>query len=205
MTMPVNGGAGASVILTGRDGVIGGFAAAAAAPATCNGEVCIGGEGAHMSATAFRHVLDHNPAIRSLAARFDHALLAQAQQTALCNATHAVEARICRWLLDVLDRSAGGRVPLTQGTLAQMLGVRRTTVTLVAGRLEAAGALTCRRGYMQIVNRDELERRSCDCYHHVKKCVTQLFARPVESGPAIAMSAREPADRKPTDQRPAAS
>jgi CRP-like cAMP-binding protein len=205
MTMPVNGGAGASVILTGRDGVVGGFAASATAPATCNAEVCISGQAARMSASAFRHVLDQNQGIRSLAARFDNALMAQAQHTALCNATHAVEARICRWLLNVLDRSAGGSVPLTQAALAQMLGVRRTTVTLVAGRLEAAGALTCRRGYMQIISRGELERRSCDCYHLVRNYVAQLFARPVESGPAIAVSARERAERKPTDQQPAAS
>ena len=131
-------------------------------------------------------MLDQNATIRSLAARFDSAMMAQSQQTALCNAAHSVEARVCRLLLEVHDRGDGNKVPLTQNSLAQTLGVRRTTVTLVAGRLEAAGALTCRRGYVQISNRGELERRSCECYAHAKRYVTRLFAGVSEAGSATA-------------------
>ena len=78
------------------------------------------------------------PGLRRLACRYGAVLMAQAHQTALCNAAHPVEARIARWLLEVLDRSGGFDVPLTQSTLALMLGVQRTTVNLAAGRLEAA-------------------------------------------------------------------
>jgi CRP-like cAMP-binding protein len=184
MTMSLRDGSGAGVILIGRDGVVGGFAAAAWAPATCDAEVHIAGQASRMSAPAYRFALDQSPAIRCLAARFDSAMMAQSQQTALCNAAHSVEARICRLLLEVHDRGDSSRVPLTQSSLAQTLGVRRTTVTLVAGRLEAAGALTCRRGYVQISNREELERRSCECYGHVKRYVTRLFATTSEDGSA---------------------
>jgi CRP-like cAMP-binding protein len=161
-------------VVVGREGLIGGLAAAASAPATCDAEIHIGGQGLRMSASAFRHVLDQSQSVRRLAARFDSATMAQAEQTALCHAAHSVEARICRWLLEVQQRSDSSKVPLTQATLAQMLGVRRTTVTLVAGRLEAAGVIKCHRGYIQIVSQEQLERASCECHAHVKACLARL-------------------------------
>jgi CRP-like cAMP-binding protein len=175
----------AGALLVGCDGVIGGFAAVASAPAICDAEVHISGTASRMSAAAFRYVLDQSPAIRQLAARFDAAMLAQAQQTGLCNAVHPVDARLCRWLLELQDRVSDGRVPLTQATLAQLLGVRRTTVTLMAGRLEAAGVLSCRRGAVQIIDRNELQHRSCECYHHLRAYRTEVFGA---SGEAEAAS-----------------
>ena len=180
MTMPARENGGAGVILIGRDGLVGAFAAEASAPATCDAEVHIGGQGLRMSAPAFRHVLEQSPSIRRHAARFDSAMMAQAQQTALCHAAHSVEARICRWLLEVEARSDSSKVPLTQSTLAQMLGVRRTTVTLVAGRLEAVGVIKCHRGYIQIISQEQLERCSCECYGHVRAYVAKLSAPPHE-------------------------
>ena len=178
MTMPARENGGAGVILIGRDGLVGAFAAEASAPATCDAEVHISGQGLRMSVPAFRHILEQNPSIRRHAARFDSAMMAQAQQTALCHAAHSVEARICRWLLEVEARSDSSKVPLTQSTLAQMLGVRRTTVTLVAGRLEAAGVIKCHRGYIQIISKEQLERCSCECYGHVRVYVAKLTAAP---------------------------
>jgi CRP-like cAMP-binding protein len=175
-TLPSKDGASAAILLIGADGVIGATAAAAAGYASSDARVQIAGEASHISASAFRYLLDQSPAVRRLAARFESALLAQAQQTALCNAVHPVEARICRWLLEVQDRSGSDRIPLTQSALAQMLGVRRTTVTLIAGRLEAAGVLTGRRGYMQIVNRELLEQHACECHGQVQEHIAKLFA-----------------------------
>jgi CRP-like cAMP-binding protein len=175
LTMPLrNGGGGA--ILVGRDSFVGGFGAAAAAPAMSDAEVYIPGRAARMSASAFRYVLDQSATLRRAASRYNTALMVQAHQTALCNAAHPVEARIARWLLEILDRSGGFDVPLTQSTLAQMLGVQRTTVNLAAGRLEAAGVVNCRRGYMQVVRREQLERRACECYRSVKSYIASLFA-----------------------------
>jgi CRP-like cAMP-binding protein len=129
-----------------------------------------------MSAASFRDVLDQSHSIRGVAAQFDCAMLAQVQQTALCNAVHSVEARLCRWLLEIQDRCNGSKIPLTQSILAQMLGARRPTVTMTAGRLEAAGLIDTRRGCVQITNREELERRSCECYRQVHTYLAQLFA-----------------------------
>jgi CRP-like cAMP-binding protein len=178
LTLPLRNGTGAGALLLGRDGVVGGFATAATAPATCDAEVLIPGRAARMSASAFRHALDQSPAVRRWAARFDAALMAQAQQTALCNAAHTVEARICRLLLDVNDRCEGVGVPLTQQTVAQMLGVQRTTVNLAVGQLEAADVIACGRGSMRIVNREKLEHASCECHAHVAGCIARLFAQP---------------------------
>jgi CRP-like cAMP-binding protein len=162
-------GGSVAITLVGRDGIAGGFGAAASTVALCEARVLIAGEASRMSAESFRNLLDQSPSIRRHAARFDSAMLAQAQQTALCNAAHPVEARICRWLLEVQDRTGSSTIPLTQGALAQMLGVRRTTVTLIAGRLEAAGLIRGRRGYLHIINREELERHSCECYGQARR------------------------------------
>jgi CRP-like cAMP-binding protein len=188
----------AGALLVGRDGIIGGFAAVALAPAICEAEVHISGTASRMSAAAFRYVLDQSPAIRQLTARFDAAMLAQAQQTALCNAVHPVDARLCRWLLECQDRGGDGRVPLTQATLAQLLGVRRTTVTLMAGRLEAAGVLNCRRGALQIVNRNELQRRSCECYAHLKNYQNEVFG----VSPEVLSSGSQPSAPVSPDEIP---
>jgi CRP-like cAMP-binding protein len=188
LTMPLHDNPGAAAMLIGREGIVGAVPATAAAPATSEAEVHIGGAASRMSAAAFRYIVDQNLVIRRRLARFTNAMLAHAQQTALCHANHSVEARICRWLLEVQDRSGSSKVPLTQGTLAQMLGVRRTTVTLVAGRLEAAGVLKCRRGYVQIMNQQELARHSCECYERVR---SYMAAPPSETASAHAADVRE--------------
>jgi hypothetical protein len=87
-----------------------------------------------------------------------------------------VEGRISRWLLELLDRSGDSKIPLKQETLAQMLAIRRTTVTLTVGNLEKDGGLVCGRGYIEIVSRDKLERRSCECYGRIKGYVRKLHA-----------------------------
>ena len=197
LTMPLRSGGGGGAILVGRDSIVGAMGAAATAPAMCDAEVYIGGRGARMSASAFRYVLDQSALVRRLVARHCAALMVQAHQTALCNAAHPVEARIARWLLEVLDRSGGFDVPLTQSTLALMLGVQRTTVNLAAGRLEAAGVVNCRRGYMQIMRREQLERHACECYRNVKAYVSHLDAAPAAiaspTTPAEAVAVRKPA------------
>ena len=173
MTLPVRQGRGVEVALVGFEGLVGGFAAAAMAPASSDSEVLVAGQASRISAPAFRYALDRSAILRHWAAQFDNALNAQTQRTALCNAAHPVEARICRCLLEVQDRIGSDRIPLTQDTLARLLGVRRTTVTLVAGRLESAGTLKCRRGFIQIADRTAIEHHSCACYAHAKDYAVQ--------------------------------
>ena len=176
MTLPSAEGIGAAVMLVGVDGIIGGIAMASSPVAMSDAIVHIAGEASLRSAASFRDVLDQSHSIRRVAAQFDCVMLAQVQQIALCNAVHSVEARLCRWLLEIQDRCNGSKIPLTQSILAQMVGARRTTVTVTAGRLETAGLIDTRRGYVQIINREELERHSCECYRQVRTYVAQLFA-----------------------------
>jgi CRP-like cAMP-binding protein len=177
LSVPAGDGAGAGIVV-GRDDIVGGYAAAAAAPATSDAVVGIGGQALRVPVAAFRYVLEQSATMRRLAARHDIVMLARAQQTAFCNAAHPVEERICRMLLETDDWNELGRVALTQATIGRILSVRRTTVTLVAQRLEAVGVINCRRGYMQIMERDELEKRACDCYAHLRQFRNPLFASP---------------------------
>ena len=90
--------------------------------------------------------------------------MSQARITAACNALHSIEARFCRWLLQCADRAGSDIVPLTQEFLAEMLGVRRTSVTEVASKVQSAGAITYSRGVIKLVDRGALLRMSCECY-----------------------------------------
>lgn len=188
MSMPLRDNPGAAAALIGRDGMVGALAALAGAPAASDAVVHMAGHASRISAGAFRQVLDQNPPLRRRVARYAHGLIAQSQQNALCHAVHPVEARICRWLLAIQARSAGDKVPLTQSTLAQMLGVRRTTVTLVAGRLEALGVIRCHRGYMQIVDQHALEQHSCECHSMLSGYVSKLLDSSTDAVPAVEVS-----------------
>jgi CRP-like cAMP-binding protein len=130
LTVPVRDKAEAVVALVGREGIVGGLLATASVPSSCNAEVRIVGRASVISAAAFRRALDHHPGIRRLAARYDAAMLAQVLRNAVCNAAHKVEGRISRCMLELHDRSGDDKIPLKQETLAQLLAIRRTTVTL---------------------------------------------------------------------------
>jgi CRP-like cAMP-binding protein len=96
--------------------------------------------------------------------RYTAVALLSAHQTVACNAVHSAEERMCRWLLTNQDRVHGGQLTLTHEFLAQMLGVRRQTVTVIAGTLQAAGFITSGRGVVRILNRKGLEASCCECY-----------------------------------------
>jgi hypothetical protein len=115
------------------------------------------GTAAWLSASQFHAAANQRQVVRDLIVRDNDVLLAQVQQSVACNALHTLEARLGRWLLQAHDCIAGHAIPLTQEFLAQMLGVRRTTVTLAARLLQSAGVIRYRRGLVQIVDRPALE------------------------------------------------
>jgi CRP-like cAMP-binding protein len=117
-----------------------------------------------IAATHFRTVAAISDPVRNLAIRYNEVLLSQARVTAACNALHSIEARFCRWLLQCADRAGSETVPLTQEFLAEMLGVRRTSVTEVASKVQSAGAIAYSRGVINILDRSALMRMSCECY-----------------------------------------
>jgi CRP-like cAMP-binding protein len=117
-----------------------------------------------ISATQFRKAAAGSDAIRNLCVQYNEVLLSQARVTAACNALHVIEARFCRWLLQSADRAGSSTVNLTQEFLAEMLGVRRTSVTEVASKIQSYGAINYSRGVINILDRPALEKMSCECY-----------------------------------------
>lgn len=107
--------------------------------------------------------------------RYSQALLTQVSQTSACNRHHTIEQQLSRWLLATLDRIPSGELIMTQELVANMLGVRRESVTTAAGNLQQAGCINYRRGHISILNRKVLEGRVCECYLVVKKEVNRLM------------------------------
>jgi CRP-like cAMP-binding protein len=126
------------------------------------------GEVLRIPTPAFLQAIKPGGVLDQLLRRFISYSLQHAAQTIACNALHSVEERLCRWLLMTHDRSGKGGFALTHEFLAEMLGVRRQTVTGVAGSLQKAGLLTYRRGVIQVLNRHGLEAASCECYQNCK-------------------------------------
>jgi Mn-dependent DtxR family transcriptional regulator len=112
-------------------------------------------------------------------------------QTAACNRHHTVEQQLCRWLLLTLDRSVSSELVMTQELVASMLGVRREGITEAAGNLQRAGLIRYRRGHISVLQRDGLEKRSCECYAVVKKELVRLMSdvRHRQSAPALVIAA----------------
>jgi hypothetical protein len=107
--------------------------------------------------------------------RYAQVVFGQIAQTAACNRLHGIEARASRWLLQAHDRFAEDVVPITQEFLAEMLGVRRETVSLTLRILQNAGLLETRRGVVRIVDRDGIESTCCECYGVMREELERLF------------------------------
>jgi CRP-like cAMP-binding protein len=103
-------------------------------------------------------------------------LTTQIFQMAACNRHHTVEQQLCRWLLNTLDRVPSNELIITQELVAGTLGVRRESVTEVAGKLQRSGYISYRRGHISVLDRDGLEACSCECYAVVKKEVERLLS-----------------------------
>src|SRR5262249_37979874 len=150
--------------LIGREGALGATAGFGPQHAFRRAMVQVAGSAAKTPAARLQEAAERSLALRNMVARYNEVLLAQAQQIAACNAFHEAEERLARWLLHTHDRVDSDTLPLTQELLAQMLGVRRTTVTLIALTLQERGLLRYRRGRIEIVDRARLERLACECY-----------------------------------------
>lgn len=131
--------------------------------------VQIGGDFLTMRASSFAQIVKDEPSLRDLIGRYTEFLWAEAQQIAACNAMHDASSRLCRWLLQSADRIGSDRLPLTQEFLAQMLGVRRTTVTLLAQALQKKGLIKYSRGQITLLDRRGLEANCCECYRVIEQ------------------------------------
>ena len=143
-----------------------------------------GGFGYRLPARVLTDEFDRaGPAMRLLL-RYTQALLTHMSQTAVCNRHHTVEQQLCRWLLLTLDRLGTGELTMTQELISNMLGVRREGVTEAAGRLQAHGYISYRRGHITVLDRSGLERHVCECYGVVKKEFGRLLSDVRQRQPA---------------------
>jgi CRP-like cAMP-binding protein len=129
------------------------------------------GDGAayRCSAEVLRQLIRECPTLERQLHRYGQRLAMQTTQIAACNRLHEVEERLARWILMSQDRLVSDHLPLTQEFLAQMLGTRRSSVTMAAGALQKAGMISHTRGSVRILNRKGLEDAACDCYGIVQQ------------------------------------
>lgn len=173
-------GTTAEMATVGREGLIG-------IGALLGGEVAFGryvvpmpGLALGVEVSQFTTVLQENLELRAICEAYAQAFLREALQSAACNSVHMVEERCARWLLMSHDRSDGDSFALTQGCLADMLGVCRSTVTAAAGALQRAGLIRYRRGAIRVLDRQGLETASCECYHVIRDQYERLLPRTYE-------------------------
>lgn len=161
-------GSAIEIATLGRESIIGVLSAIGDHRSSVRAIVQIAGSGWKIRATDFRAAVDRSHTLRNLVLLSSELATAQMQQIAACNALHSAEARLCRWILQVRDRIDGDVIALTQDFLAQMLAVRRPTVTLIAQKLQAAGLIRYRRGRITITDREGLEKLACECIDELR-------------------------------------
>lgn len=138
---------------------------------TMQGEctVTIGGHAAWLPAPVFDAAMDKFVCVRRMLLRYGKARIEQLHELILCNGAHLAEQRIARWLLDAADKVHGSPFELKQELLAELLGLRRATVSGVCNDLRGAGIVGYSRGHIEIIDRARLEARACRCYAHIRK------------------------------------
>ncbi|MGA6934181.1 MAG: Crp/Fnr family transcriptional regulator [Pseudolabrys sp.] len=162
--------------MVGRDGVLSAAAALDGKVSLNKGVVQLAGSAGVMEVDQLRRLAKEFEPFREILIRHEQVLFAQSQQSAACNASHTVEARMCRWLLHMRDFAGGDDLLLTQEFLAQMLGVRRTSVTVVASPLRKAGLIDYTRGRIRLRDVEGLKKEACECYATVKAHYQRLLS-----------------------------
>lgn len=137
--------------------------------------VQIGGQAERLDADVFRREAGRHTQFRLLLHLYAQAFMTQVAQSTACNRLHSAEQRLARWLLICRDRVGRDELPITQETMALMLGVRRATVTEAAGALQRAGVIRYRRGVVVIADRGGLEAAACECYGIVREEFDRLL------------------------------
>jgi CRP-like cAMP-binding protein len=164
--------------MVGKDGVIGASAALGGNIPNNRGIVQLPGTAMMCTVDALKGAALQSYSLLSALVRHEQTVYAQASQSAACMAAHHVEARLCRWLLRARDLADTDNLQFTQEFLADMLGVRRTSVTLHARTLQQAGMIKYSRGRIQIIDVEAMQETVCECYGTVKSYYETLLGHP---------------------------
>ncbi len=168
-------GSGAEVGTIGNEGMVGLPIVLGDNYAPSTVYVQVPGTALRMDARLFRTELERRATLKSISLRYIHAFFNQVAQSGACAHFHRLEQRCCRWLLMTRDRMPTDEFLLTHEFLGMMLGVRRTSVTLVMSELQRAGHIRYTRGNVTILNHKALHDRTCECYEISKSEFDRLL------------------------------
>jgi CRP-like cAMP-binding protein len=161
--------------MIGRDSIFGSLSAFGDAVALNSAVVLVPGTASTLDLDRLRAAAEQSATFRATLMRHALAIYTQVQQTAGCNAAHTVESRLARCLLQTRDLSGSDKLVLTQESMAQMIGARRNSVSLVANTLQQANFIHYSRGHIEIINLEGLSKTSCECYATVKAQYNRLL------------------------------
>lgn len=179
MSSMLENGDSATFALTGREGAVGMALLLGAEGAPSHSTAITSATGWRLHAQRAKAEFKRGGALQLILLRYTQALMAQVAQAAVCNQHHSLEQRLCRLLLACLDRLPSNELVLTQQAAADILGVRRESVTEAAGRLERLELIRCGRGHIAIVDRARLQARACECYAAVQREYERLRPAPL--------------------------
>ena len=168
-------GASAEIAVVGNEGLVGISLFMGGQTTPSRAVVQSAGRGFRLKADLLMVEFNRAGPVLHLLLRYTQALITQMAQTAVCNRHHSLDQQLCRWLLLSLDRLTSKHLVMTQELIANMLGVRREGVTEAAGHLQKAGLIRYRRGQITVLDRERLEKRTCECYAVVKKEYDRLL------------------------------
>jgi CRP-like cAMP-binding protein len=161
--------------MLGRNGVIGAGAVLDGAEALNTAIAQVESIGSLIEFDVLKALVDKSETLRAGLVHQERALYAQTQRVAACNALHELEERLSRWLLQSRDLLQSDTLPLTQEFLSQMLGVQRSSVTLVARKLQAGGLIRYRRGHIHVLDVEGLQDSCCECYEAINMHFNKLI------------------------------
>lgn len=167
-------GASAEVAVVGNEGIVGVCAYMGGGRALSGAVVQSAGHAFRMSAESIASRAWQSESVMQQLLRYTQALFTHMAQTSACNRHHALDQKLCRWLLFNLDRRDGSELTVTQEQIAALLGVRREGVTGSALKLQKAGLIQYHRGHVSVLDRAGLEARSCECYSVVRQAYDRL-------------------------------
>jgi CRP-like cAMP-binding protein len=175
LVVELSDGMAIEAAMIGRDSMLGATSAMDGQVSLNTAIIQLPGTCETLEVTRFREAAAQSLPLRTILLRHEQVLFAQAQQSAACNASHHVDARLSRWLLRARDLSGSDTMALTQEFLAEMLGVQRSSVSPVAGALQQAGLIRYTRGHIEILDVAGLQNASCECYGTVKAHYDRLL------------------------------
>ena len=168
-------GASAEIAVVGNEGAVGISLFMGGESTPSRAVVQSAGQGVRLKAPMIKDEFNRSGPVMHVLLRYTQALITQMAQTAVCNRHHSLDQQLCRWLLLSMDRLPGSELVMTQELIANMLGVRREGVTEAALKLQKAALIRYSRGHITVLDRQGLEKRTCECYAVVKKEYDRLL------------------------------